>query len=127
MTRTDPSTPGSPGTDAGLQDETRKTRGIRFTQSEWEEIKAAALRHDVAAAEFVRMACLDAARADEEVDAQPRTTDLAPLVERTFRYCYMLATLRRDELIQDGRGDEVERLIATARDIQDGLRSNRTK
>ena len=126
MTTTDSSRPGSDGEDAGTPDETRKTRGIRFTQSEWEEIKAAALRHDVAAAEFVRMACLDAARADEEVDAQPRTTDLAPLVERTFRYCYLLATLRRDELIQDGRGDEVERLIATAREIQAGLQESRS-
>lgn len=31
--------------------------------------------------------------------------ELAPLIERTFRYVYMLTTLRRDELIRDGRGD----------------------
>ena len=125
MTTTDPSKPEPGGTDTGLPDETRKTRGIRFTQSEWDEIKAAALGRDVAAAEFVRMACLDAARAGREVDAQSGTADLAPLVERTFRYAYMLATLKRDELVNDGRGDEVERLIWAARGIQDGLRKGR--
>ena len=44
-----------------------------------------------------------------------------PLIERTFRYVYMLATLKRDELVRDGRGDEAEKLIAAAREVQDGL------
>ena len=127
MTTTDPSKPEPGGVSAGIADETRKTRGIRFTQSEWEEIKAAAEGHDVAAAEFVRMTCLDAARAGKEVDTQPGTADLAPLVERTYRYVYMLATLKRDELVSDGRGDEVEGLMATARKIQDGLQKGHSK
>ena len=127
MTTFDPSKTEPGGASAGIADETRKTRGIRFTQSEWEEIKAAAEGHDVAAAEFVRMTCLDAARAGKDVDTQPGATGLAPLVERTYRYVYMLATLKRDELVNDGRGDEVERLMATAREIQDGLQKDRSK
>lgn len=127
MTTSDPSKPEPGGASTGNADETRKTRGIRFTQSEWEEIKAAAEGHDVAAAEFVRMTCLDAARAGKEVDAQLGTADLAPLVERTYRYVYMLATVKRDELVNDGRGDEVERLMATAREIQDGLQKGCSK
>ena len=127
MTTTDQSKPEPGGAGAGIADETRKTRGIRFTQSEWEEIKAAAEAHDLAAAEFVRMTCLDAARADKDVDTQPGATGIAPLVERTYRYVYMLATLKRDELVNNGRGDEVERLMATARQIQDALQKGRSK
>lgn len=122
MTVTDPSKPEHGGVEAGIPDEARKTRGIRFSQSEWEEVKAAAERHGVAAAEFVRTACLDAARVDDDAETEANPADMAPLIERTFRYVYMLATLRRDELIRDGRGDEVEKLIAAARELQDGLR-----
>lgn len=122
MTITDPSKPEYRGVEAGVPDEARKTRGIRFSQSEWEEVKAAAERHGVAAAEFVRTACLDAAHDDDDAETQATAANMAPLIERTFRYVYMLATLRRDELIRDGRGDEVEKLIAAARELQDELR-----
>ena len=32
----------------------RKTRGIRFSESEWEDVKRAAAGHEMPAAEFVR-------------------------------------------------------------------------
>ena len=37
---------------------------------------------------------------------------LAPLIERTFRYAYVLATLKRDEMVDEGRGTEVEALVS---------------
>ena len=123
MTTTDPSKPEHGGLEAETPDDARKTRGIRFSQSEWEEVKAAAERRSVAAAEFVRAACLDAARVDDDAETEATAADMAPLIERTFRYVYMLATLRRDELIRDGRGDEVDRLVAAARDLQGKLTS----
>ena len=33
----------------------------------------------------------------------------------------MLATHKRDELIQEGRGDEIEKLVEAARELQDSL------
>ncbi len=36
----------------------------------------------------------------------------------------MLATLRRDELVHDGHGEEAEKLIAAAREVQDALRDS---
>ena len=117
-----PSNPESRGSGVGVTGEARKTRGIRFSDSEWGAVKTEAGRHGLSAAEFVRMACLDAARDGNGFNAQTATADLAPLVERTFRYAYFLATLKRDELVNDGRGHEVENLIAAARKIQDGLR-----
>ena len=99
----------------------RKTRGIRFSESEWEEVKSAAERHDVPAAEFVRARILEIARGRTGADSSAFPADLAPLIERTFRYVYMLATLRRDELVRDGHGDEMEKLVESARELQDRL------
>ncbi len=96
----------------------RKPRGIRFSDSEWEEVSGAAELHDVPVAEFVRERIVEISRGRAAANA-----DLAPLIERTFRYTYMLATHKRDELIQDGRGDEMEKLTKAARELQDSLLS----
>ena len=99
----------------------RKTRGIRFSDSEWEEVKAAAERLDVPAAEFVRETILNIARSRDGLEADAISAGLVPLIERTFRYTYMLATLKRDELIGEGRGEEIGKLVQTARDLQKSL------
>ncbi len=104
--------PESRGSTAGDAGETRKTRGIRFSESEWDVVEAVAGRRGLSAAEFVRMACLDAARAANEAGAQSVKTDLAPLIERTFHYAYVLATLKRGELANDGRRKELKKLVA---------------
>ena len=99
--------------------EKRTPRSVRFHDPEWERIEAFAEKRGMAAAEFVRFAALDAikggAAADEEGDR------LAPLIERTFRYTYMMATKMRDEMCISGRGEEVEALIGAARGLQDEL------
>lgn len=45
-----------------------------------------------------------------------------PLVERTFRYAYVLATLKRDEMIAAGCGDEIEALAETVRELENSLK-----
>ena len=45
-----------------------------------------------------------------------------PLVERTFRYACVLATLKRDEMIAAGRGDEIEVLAETVRELENSLK-----
>ena len=107
----------------------RKTRGIRFSESEWEEVKRAALAHDKPAAEFVRERILALARNPEEADRAPESAEpapvaasMAPLIERIFRYTWFLATERRDAMVREGRGDELDKLVAEARAFQDLLR-----
>ena len=67
----------------------------------------------MAAAEFIRFAALDAieggAAADEDGDR------LDPLIERTFRYSYMMATKMRDDMRAVDRGEELEVLIPELR------------
>lgn len=71
------------------------------------------------AAEFVRIAVRMAAEAGPE--ATGAADRLAPLIERTFRYRYMMATRMRDEMHAEGRDDEVEALVRAARALQDEL------
>ena len=102
----------------------RRTRGIRFSDSEWEEVKTAAESLDMPAAEFVRERILGIARGESGANTAAVLAALTPLIERTFRYTYMLATHKRDDLTRDGRGDEMEKLVKAARDLQDSLQNS---
>ena len=84
----------------------RKPRAIRFSDSEWDEVKKAAEDRGVPAAEYVRETILDTARNHAVVASLAIRADLVPLIERTFRYTYMLATRMREDLIHDGQGDQ---------------------
>ena len=65
---------GTAGSETGAEKagDARKTRGIRFSESEWEEAKRAAAAHEMPVAEFVREKILALARAPEGADAPPR-------------------------------------------------------
>ena len=123
MAEPDPHDPETGGVPPDKPADVRKPRGIRFSDSEWEEVRTAAERNDVPVAEFVRDRILEIVRGRAAADISGIPADLAPLIERTFRYTYMLATQKRDELIQDGRGDEMEKLVKAARELQDSLLS----
>ncbi len=110
------------GNAADRAGEVRKTRGIPFSGSEREEVKRAALAHDKPAAEFVRERILALARAREGAEPALVADALTPLIERMFRYTWFLATERRDAMAREGRGDELDRLVAEARAFQDALR-----
>lgn len=99
----------------------RKNRGVRFSDSEWDEVREAAQADGVTPAEFVRERILAITRDRADTDATADPASLAPLIERTFRYTWMLATLKRDELVQAGRGEEMEKLVRAARELQDKL------
>ena len=97
--------------------ETRTAHSIRFLDMEWERIKAFAEDRGLAPPEFVRFAAL-AAIEDGAGDPAGR---LAPLIERTFRATYMMASRMRDEMLDGGRGEELDALIRAARELQHEL------
>ena len=99
--------------------EKRTPRSIRFHDPEWERIEAFAERRGMAAAEFVRFAALAAIEGGAAADEDGGR--LAPLIERTFRYTYMMATRMRDDMRGAGQGEDVEALIRAARELQNGL------
>ena len=103
----------------------RKTRGIRFSESEWEEVKCAAAGQEMPAAEFVRERILALARAPESAEAGPAAPSLAPLIERMFRYTWFLATERRNAMMREGREKELDALVEEARAFHDSVRQER--
>ena len=96
------------GADTG---DTRRPHSIRFSDSEWTLIEDAALRHGISAGEIVRSGALAVA---EQRLAAPIPATVSPghlaLIEATFRTVYVLATLRREELLNAGRKDEIDEI-----------------
>ena len=94
----------------------RRPRSIRFADSEWILIQQAAMRHGIAAGELVRAGAI--ALAEDRLGESPPAT-LSPghlaLIEAIYRSVYLMATLERERLLDSGRGDDVEALIAAAR------------
>ncbi len=105
----------------GRADDNRKTRSIRFSESEWDEVRNAALAHDLPAAEFVRDRILALVRAPESTDRATVPASMVPLIERMFRYTWFLATEKRDAMLREGREAELEKLVAEARALQESL------
>ena len=97
--------------------ERRVPRSIRFSDEEWGRIEALAEERGVTAAELVRFVALSAV----EDGGDCPVGDLTPLIERMFRYTYIMATEMREEMIEAGRGEELEKLIETARRLQEDL------
>ena len=105
----------SPRKSAADPGDARRPHSIRFSDSEWQRIEDAALRHGVSAGEIVRMGALAAAerRLDAPIPATVSPGHLA-LIEESFRMIFIMATLRREELRGAGRADEIEDIVAAA-------------
>ncbi len=69
----------------------------------------------------MRETILDTARNPAVVASLAIPADLVPLIARTFRYTYMLATRMREDLIHDGQGDKLDYVIEEACKLQDTL------
>ena len=97
-------------------DDPRRPHSIRFADSEWRLVEAAALRQGIPAGELVRAAALTAA--GERLE-KPAEAVLAPghlaLIEATYRAVYVLATLGRERMIDDGRDYDLDDLVREAR------------
>ncbi len=113
--RTDAQTGATPDQ---KQTDTRTPRAIRFSDSEWDEVKTAAAEHKIPAAEFVRDAALDLARNRNVADPVTMPPGIVALIERIYRSTYIVATLKRDEMLREGRGDELDEMIKLARETQ---------
>lgn len=99
--------------------ERRTPHSIRFLDPEWERIEKFAEERGLTGPEFVRFAALEAiAEGRRESDLVVR---LAPLIELTFRGTYIVATKLRDELLDAGRTEELDELVAAARALQDEI------
>ena len=106
------------------RNETRTPRGIRFSDSEWERVKRVAAKQDIPAAEFVRNAALGLAEGKNSANSGALTPGHIALIERTYRCAYILSTLKRDEMVREGRHDEMDDTVKAARQVQASLLSS---
>ena len=100
----------------GSGSEKRLPRSIRFSDREWARLETVAVMRGMSAGELVRAAVLGAV-GEPSGTADPGRT-LAPLIEQTFRYVYILATATRNRMLEEGRAEELEELIRSARRLQ---------
>ena len=116
VTKSDPTEPESGDRPNARQGAVRRTRGIRFSDSEWSLVQRAASRHGVPAGELVRTGAL--ALAEERLGEPPPATlskGHAALIEEIYRFVYVMATLDREELLDAERGRELDDLVSAAR------------
>ena len=108
--------PDTVPSDAGKV-EKRTPHSIRFLDPEWESIEAFAEKRGLTGPEFVRFAAL--AAMGDGLSAGAAADRLAPLVEMTFRATYVMATRMRGEMLDAGRGEELDALVTAARKLQE--------
>ena len=87
---------------------------IRFSGPEWDRIEVFAGARGLSPAAFVRYAALAAIEAPK--DTLPGK--LAPLIEATFRYVYLLATFKRMKMKNLGQDRQLDRVIGMSRTAQ---------
>ena len=100
------------------QSDTRTPRTIRFSASEWDEVKMEAAERGIPAAEFVRDSALGVARNTNGAKPATIPPGIVALIERIYRSTHSVATLKRDEMMREGRGEELDQMIKTARETQ---------
>lgn len=96
----------------------RSPRSIRFSDAEWEQVEKAAEETDTSPATFTRNAALAVAAGRNAAASGALPSGIVELIKRTYLSTYILSTLKRDEMIDEGRRDQLDRTIEAAREAQ---------
>ncbi len=96
----------------------RSQHSIRFSDDEWDVVVRAAERNDVTPGAFVRETATRAAAENLDLSDARLTPELIELVKRTFRGVHLLAFLKREELAELGKADDIERAAKAAKVAQ---------
>lgn len=108
--------------------ERRVPRSIRFSDSEWKLIEEVAKSRGMAAAELVRHAAVSLANGKisttPSVDFPASLAEITTQVERIYNGVYLLATLKREEMLGNGQKELLERIIEDARKSKELFQDN---
>ena len=118
------SSPGTPEPRSESEErggEPRRARSIRFSDGVWESLEHAAVVRGTNGAEVVRHATLGVASGRYAADRGGLAPQYGDLIERIFRSTHILVTLKRDQFIREGRGEELEELVKSTRELQESL------
>ena len=104
---------------------TRKNRGIRFSDSEWQQIDKLAIEHGVSSSELVRQTMIAMANGRFpvwfDVTSPALSAGLQTQIEKIYRATYMLVTLKRDEMYREGRKEELDAVHEDAWNTQEAI------
>ena len=117
-------TPDNPDSGPDIDEkgaESRRARSIRFSDPEWETVEKAATERGMNAAEFARHAALGVARGRYGAEQGHLPPQFGEMIERIFRSTHILVTLKRDELVREGRAEELDELDKSTRALQQSL------
>ncbi len=98
--------------------EKRTPRTIRFSESEWKLIKTAASERGISIGGFIRDAALGRAALRSGSNSALFSPGIEDLIKHTFRYAFILTSIKRDELISDRRQKDVDDAVERARAAQ---------
>ncbi len=101
----------------------RTPRAIRFSESEWQRIRSAAGKRGISFGGFVREAALAHAAGPTKAESAGVRPGIEELIKQTFRYSFILASIKRDELVRDRRDQDIDNIIELAGIAQDELLS----
>ena len=100
--------------------ENRRKTDARSTlpADEWDVVVRAAERNDVTPGAFVRETATRSAAENLDLSDAQLTPELIELVKRTFRGVHLLAFLKREELAEPGKEDDIKRAAEAAKVAQ---------
>lgn len=98
--------------------ETRIPRTVRFSDSEWKRIKFAATERGISIGGFIRDAALQRAARHSGNTSASFPPEIRELINHTFRYAFILAAIKRDELEAGGRNHSMDKAVDLARKAQ---------
>ena len=93
----------------------RKSHSIRFSDAEWLAIQERAEENDMMPGEYVRHAALSLGAGAPAAIPAELPPGLVRLIEHTFRAAYFVSTIKYDELLRDGRSEEIDSVIKQGR------------
>ena len=92
----------------------RTPRAVRFSESEWEQVRIAAGKRGISFGSFVREAAMTHASIENLTQTVAIPSGIEALIRHMFRYVVVLSTLKRNEYIHQGHRDDLERAIEFA-------------
>ena len=120
--------PSDSGTGASrkLRQSARRTRRtVRFSDPEWKQVQQAASRRGITASDYVRNVVMSAAAGVPQSENAALSPALVEIIKLTHRSAYILSTLKRDEMIRDGRAREMDEVVRAARHAQQDVFDSR--
>ena len=103
----------------------RTKRSIRFSDPEWRQVETAAAERGITPSDYVRSAVLGAAAGTSTGVSGGLSPALEELFKLTHRSVYILSTLKRNEMVREGRAGEMDEVVREARKAQVELLSSR--